>query len=55
MYRASKRYVTATVSALIVAILFSLAAILARSVVMPELDGKIATDGTTQQPRRSLP
>ena len=55
MYKASKRYVTAAVSALVVAILFSLAAIIARSVVTPEMDGKIVTEGTALQLRRSLP
>jgi hypothetical protein len=44
MYEASKRYLTVSVSALIVAILFSLAAILVRSV--EAMDGKITKDGT---------
>jgi len=55
MYKASKRYLTATVSALVVAILFSLAAILARSVVTHEMDGGVAADGSSLQLRRSLP
>jgi hypothetical protein len=55
MYKASKRYLTLSVSALVVAILFSLAAILVRSVVAPEMDGKIAADGTALELRKSLP
>jgi hypothetical protein len=55
MYKASKRYLTVSVSALVVAILFSLAAILVRSVVAPEMDGKIAADGTALELRKSLP
>jgi hypothetical protein len=55
MYKASKRSLTVSVSVLIVAILFSLAAIIARTVVAPEMDGKIAADGTGLELRKSLP
>jgi hypothetical protein len=56
MYEALRQYLTAAaVSALVVAILFSLAAILVRSVVAPEMDGKIAADGTAVELRKSLP
>ena len=55
MYKTSKRYLTASVSALVVAILFSLAAIIVRSVAAPELEAKISADGTTLELRRSLP
>jgi hypothetical protein len=44
LHRASKQYLTATVSALVVAILFSLTAIVVRSVAAPEMDGKISAD-----------
>jgi hypothetical protein len=44
LHRASKQYLTATVSALVVAILFSLTAIVIRSVAAPEMDGKISAD-----------
>jgi hypothetical protein len=52
-YKASKRYLTVSVSALVVAILFLLAAILVRSVV--EMDGRITADGTVLELRKSLP
>jgi hypothetical protein len=55
MYKASKRYLAVSVSALVVAIVFSLAAILVRSVAAPEMDGKISADGTTLELRKSLP
>jgi hypothetical protein len=55
MYKASKRYLAVSVSALIVAIVFSLAAIIVRSVAAPEMDGKITADGTTLELRKSLP
>jgi len=55
MYKASKQYLTVSVTALIVATLFLLTAIFVRSVVTPEMDGKIAADGTTLELRRSLP
>jgi hypothetical protein len=44
MYNASRRYVTAAVSGLVVAILLSLAAILIRSVAAIEMDGRVAAD-----------
>ena len=50
MYKESKTYLTAAVTALVVAILFSLTAILVRSVVA--MDGKIAAD---VELRKSLP
>jgi hypothetical protein len=40
LYKASKQYLTATVTGLVVAILLSLAAILIRSIAAPEMDGK---------------
>ncbi len=56
MYDALRQYLTAAaVSALVVAILFSLAAILARGVAAPEMDGKIAADGTAFELRKSPP
>ena len=55
MYKASRRYLTVSVSALIVAILFSLSAILVRGVVAPEMDGKITADGTALELRKSQP
>jgi len=55
MYKASKQYLTVSVSALVVAILFLLAAILVRSVVAPEMGGKIAADGTALELKKSLP
>jgi hypothetical protein len=53
MYKASKRYLTVSVSTLVVAILISLAAILVRGVVA--MDGEIAADGTVLELRKSLP
>lgn len=50
MYKESKTYLTAAVTVLVVAILFSLTAILVRSVVA--MDGKIAAD---VELRKSLP
>jgi hypothetical protein len=44
MYKASQRYLTATVTGLVVAILFSLTAIIVRSIAAPEMDGKISAD-----------
>ena len=40
----SNQYLTATVTGLVVAILFSLTAIIVRSVAAPEMDGKISAD-----------
>jgi hypothetical protein len=54
MYKASKQYLTVSVTALIVATLFLLTAIFIRSVVTSEMDGK-TTDRTTLELRRSLP
>jgi hypothetical protein len=42
LYKASKQYLTATVTGLVVAILLSLAAILIRGIAAPEIDGKIS-------------
>jgi hypothetical protein len=53
MYNASKRYLTAAVSGLVVAILLSLAAILVRSVAALEMDGKVAAH--VLELRKSLP
>jgi hypothetical protein len=44
LYKASKQYLTATVTGLVVAILFSLTAIIVRSIAAPEMDGKISAD-----------
>jgi hypothetical protein len=55
MYKASKRSLTVSVSALIVAIVFLLAAILVRSVATAEMDGKMTADGTALELKRSLP
>ena len=55
MYNASKRSLAVSVSALIAAILVSLAAILVRSVSAPEMGGKITADGSNLDLRRSLP
>jgi hypothetical protein len=44
LHKASKQYLTATVTGLVVAILFSLAAIIVRSIAAPEMDGKISAD-----------
>jgi hypothetical protein len=55
MYKASRRYLAVSVSALVVAIVFLLAAIVVRSVAAPEMDGKITADGTTLELRKSLP
>ena len=54
MYKASKQYLTVSVTALIVATLFLLTAIFIRSVVSSEMDGKMTTDRTTLELRRSL-
>jgi len=53
MYKESKAYLTAAVTALVVAILFSLTAILVRSVVA--MDGNLGADGTVLELRKSLP
>jgi hypothetical protein len=42
--KGSKHYLTATVTGLVVAILFSLTAIIVRSIAAPEMDGKISAD-----------
>jgi hypothetical protein len=55
MDKASKRYLTASVSVLVAAILFSLAAIIVRGVAAPEMDGKMTADGTVLELRKSLP
>jgi hypothetical protein len=55
MYKTSKRYLTASVTTLVVAIIISLAAILVHGVVLPGMDGKIAADGTVLELRKSLP
>jgi len=55
MYKASKQYLTVSVTALIVATLFLLTAIFIRSVVTLGTDGKMTEDGTTLELRRSLP
>jgi hypothetical protein len=44
LHNASKQYLTATVTGLVVAILFSLTAIIIRSIAAPEMDGKISAD-----------
>ena len=44
MGKGSKHYLTATVTGLVVAILFSLTAIIVRSIAAPEMDGKISAD-----------
>ena len=55
MSKTSNRYLTVPVSALIVAILVSLAAILASSVSAPEMGGKVAADQADFVLRKSLP
>ena len=55
MDKASKRYLATSVSVLVAAILFTLAAILVRGVVPPEMDGKMTADGTILELRKSLP
>jgi hypothetical protein len=55
MYKASKQYLTVSVSVLVIAILFLLAAILVRTVVATKMDGKIAADGTALELKKSLP
>jgi hypothetical protein len=52
MYKESKIYLTAAVTALVVAILFSLTAILVRTVVA--MDGNLAADGTVLELKKSL-
>jgi hypothetical protein len=42
LYKASEKYLTATITGLVVAILLSLAAILIRGIAAPEMDGKIS-------------
>jgi hypothetical protein len=53
MYKETKNYLSVAVTALVVAILVSLAAIFVRSVVA--MDGKIAADATALELRKSLP
>jgi hypothetical protein len=48
-----EHYLTAAVTALVVAIVFSLTAIFVRSVVA--MDGKLAADGTALELRKSQP
>lgn len=55
MYKASKQYLTVSVTALVVATLFLLTAIFVRSVVSSEMDGKMTADRTTLELRKSLP
>ena len=55
MSKTSNRYLTVSVSALIVAILVSLAAILASSVSAPEMGGKVTADQADFVLRKSLP
>ena len=43
LHKASKQYLT-TVTGLVIAILFSLTAVIVRSIAAPELDGKILAD-----------
>jgi hypothetical protein len=42
LHPVSKQYLTATVTGLVVGILFSLTAIVVRSIAAPEMDGKIS-------------
>jgi hypothetical protein len=42
--KVSNQYLTATVTGLVIAILFSLTAIIVRSIAAPEMDGKISAD-----------
>jgi hypothetical protein len=44
LHKASTQYLTATVTGLVIAILFSLTAVIVRSIAAPELDGKILAD-----------
>ena len=44
MDKVSNQYLTATVTGLVVAILFSLTAIIVRSIAAPEMDGKISAE-----------
>jgi hypothetical protein len=53
LYKASKQYLTAAVTGLVVAILLSLTAILIRGIAAPEMDGKISADSLAL--RRSPP
>ena len=55
MYKASRQYLTVSVTALVIATLFLLTAIFIRSVVTPEIDGKMGADRSTLELRRSLP
>jgi hypothetical protein len=55
MYKASKLYLTASVTALVAENLFSLVAIILRGIVIPEIDDKIPADGTALELRNSLP
>jgi hypothetical protein len=55
MYKASKQYLTVSVTALVVATLFLLTAIFVRSVMTSEMDSKVTADGTTSELRKSLP
>jgi hypothetical protein len=54
MYKASRPYLTVSITALVVAILVSLAAIFIRSVVALEMDSKNAADALLEL-RKSLP
>jgi hypothetical protein len=42
LHKTSTQYLTATVTGLLVAILFSLTAIIVRGIAAPEIDGKIS-------------
>jgi hypothetical protein len=55
LYVQSVETISDCISALVVATLFLLTAILVRSVVTPEMDGKITADGTALELRKSLP
>jgi hypothetical protein len=44
LHKPSKQYLTTTVAGLVVAILFSMTAIIVRSIAAPEMDGKISAD-----------
>jgi hypothetical protein len=44
LHKVSKQYLAATVTGLVVAILFSLTAIIVRSIAAPKMDGKISAD-----------
>jgi hypothetical protein len=53
MYKESRRYLTVSATALVIAILFSLAAIFVRSVVA--MDDKMTAEGVVLELRKSVP